>query len=468
MSVEQVSERPGTRLELPDRIRRELRKGESIFHSLNACHVSAKYPNGKWVGEVRRSENGRLVKYPRKAFATPQLALAYVKSVRPDERGHVHSAAQGEPTVADLYDYVSQNLWTNIGPKRQALKESRWRLHLEPYWGGWSISQVSKRAAQEWVTETQKTIAAGRAGKLGLPQFSQCRMDMHGLFEALDSFDERLGDKRNPFASLTFQSPEARARVSIESQHFPGVDYACRRLVEEGLITDWVAAQFLTSLFGGLRLGEVMALCVDQIDFEHGIIIVDRAMREQDQDILDPRKRDARGRMMPEGPVRRIAVNLPKGDKVRLVPMSDQLAAILRPWTKKPKIDGARWHFLFPSENGTMREQTRQTLAFATLCKRMGELASRESLTGRGWARNPLIQEFRSVALPEVWDVIVYRDTRNSFSSYAEEVGVPQATREAIMGHGAIGVTNRFYTDVTSKLLQDARQLLTQGWTRRS
>lgn len=455
------------RKELPDRIHRELRKGETVFHSTNPCHVSAKFPEGKWVAQIRRTEKNKLVKYPVKAFETPQLALAYVKSLRPDEKGKVYAATQGEATVTELYDYVRKNLWTGIGAKRQELKESRWRLHLAPHWGDWEISQVTKRAAQEWIGEVQQAIAGGKAGKLGLPQFNEARMDMHGLFEALDSFDERYAEKKNPFAGLVFQTAGARARICIESGHFAAVECGCRRLVECGLATDWVTAQFLISLFGGLRLGEVIALCRDQIDFANGVIHVDRALGEKDQEIRDPRKKDARGRMIPEGEIQRIAVNLPKGDKVRIVPMSDQLAAIIRPFYDRPGVQGAKWDFLFPSEHGGMKEQTLQARGFATLCKRLDELAKHESKTGRGWPRNPLVEEFSAIELPDVWDMIDFRDTRNSFASYAEEVRIPQATREAILGHGAKGITNRSYTDVTSKLLQDARKQLSKGWRRR-
>lgn len=453
--------------ELPERIRRDLRKGETVFHSINPCHVSLKFPEGKWVAQVRRNEKKRLVKYPVKAFGTPQLALAYVKSLRPDEQGKVYAAAQGEATVCELYSYVRRNLWTGIGHKRRALKESRWKTYLEPVWGHWEISQVTKRAAQEWVGEIQASIAAQRAGRLGLPQFNECRMDMHGLFEALDSFDDRFADKKNPFAGLVFQTPEARAHICIESGHFLTVEYACRRIVAEEMATDWVTAQFLISLLGGLRFGEVMALCRDQIDFDNGIIHVDRALREKDQEIIDPRKRDSRGRLIPEGDVQRVAINLPKGDKIRLVPMSDQLAAIIRPFYDRPGIEGAKWDLLFPSRTGGLKEISRQKRCFATLCKRLDEIAKQKPQEGRGWLRNPLLAELKEVTLPNVWDVIVFRDTRNSFASYAEEVGVPQATREAILGHGAKGVTNRSYTDVTSKLLQDAREKLTGGWTPR-
>lgn len=447
--------------DLPERIRRELRTGETIYHSTAACHVSAKYPEGKWVGQIRREERGRLVKYPVKAFGTPQEALAYIKSVRPDNKGRVYAPAQGEATVADLYAYARKHLWKDLGAKRQEMKESRWRLHIEPYWGDVCLSQVTRRSVQDWISEVEEKIESGRAGTLGFSQFAQCRIDLHGMFDALGLFDERFEDRQNPFRAqgLKFTTCEQRTRICIESQHFSAIERAGNRLVEEGLATDWIVAMFLTSLLSGLRLGEVMALCRDQIDFKGGAITVDRAMRERAQE-LDPVS------MKPVGLIQRVAVNRPKGDKTRVVPMPDQLASILREFVDRPKAQGAKWDLLFPSEAGYLKEQTRIKLALKTLCKRLDELAKGQAIGGRGLTANPLIREFQRGALPNVWTTIVFRDTRNSFASYAEEVGVPQATREAILGHGAKGVTNKFYTDVTSKGFQDARKRLTKGWTR--
>ncbi len=459
--AEPVSTAQVPKKSLPERIRRDLKTGETIYHSTAACHVSAKHPEGKWIAQVRREERGRLVKYPVKGFANPSDALTYIKSLRPDEKGRVHAPIQSEATVQQLYEYARKHTWKSIGSKRRAMKESRWRLHLAPYWGHVPLSQVTRRAVQEWITDVEEKIGS-EGYSMGHPQLAQCRFDMHGLFEVVGLFDERYEDRRNPFRAkgLACVPCEQRDRVCIESQYFSALECACRRLAEENLVTDWIVAMFLTSLFSGLRLGEVLVLCREQIDFKNGIIRVDRAVREKDRE-LDPLT------MWPVGPVRRVAINLPKGNKVRLVPMCDQLAAILRPYVNQRRSEGAVWDLIFPSESGYLKEERRVQLAFGTLKKRLHELATHAELGGRGWQRNPITDEFRDMSLPAVWTTIVYRDTRNSFASYAEEVGVPQATREAILGHGPKGVTNKAYTDVTSRGLQEARKRLTKGWRSR-
>jgi len=464
--------------ELPERVRRELRKGESIYHSAMACHVSAKFPDGKWIGQVRREERGTLVKYPVKGFGSPKDALDYIKSLRPDGLGRVHAVRQGEPTVAELYEFVSSQRQKRMGEQTKEAKRGRWRLHIEPEWGNVPVSKVTKRAAQEWITEVEEKIEAGSAGTLGLAQFEKVRKDLHALFENVGSFSPVYEDRKNPFSDLDFTAQPPRAKVTIESQHFSAIVNACQKLSAEGLCTDWIAKMFLTSLLSGLREGEVMVLCRDQIDFKNGAILVDRAMRRKSR-AIDPKTRLEVGGILPQ------AVNLPKGgvpgrDKSRVVPISDQLADILRPIYKEAGETGTAWDFLWASAAGTIRQQARFRTAWSTLRERLNEVATLAPLmkpeTGwpempkrQGWPRNPLILEARknsAMRLPDVFADIDFRDTRNSFASYMNEVGIPQATREEVLGHGGGGLTNTVYTVVTNLAFQDARNRLSHGWAK--
>jgi integrase len=428
--------------EVPERIRRDLKKGETIFHSMMACHVSAKYPEGKFVGQVRREESSRLVKYPVKAFGTPKEALEYIKSLRPNAQGRVNSPRQGEPTVSDLFEFVSSHRQKKLSEKTKKDKRTRWRLYIQPAWGSFPISTVTTRAAQEWVSEVEEEIEEGRSDGLGLSQFEKVRTDLHALFGCLAAFSPDYEDRKNPFAGLDFTAPQPRVKITIESQHFGALTWACRRLAEEELATEWIVEMFLTGLLAGLREGEIMALCRDQLDFTNGAILVDRALRRTSR-AIDPKNR------LEVGPVLRQAVNYPKGGsatnrRTRVVPMSDQLAAVLRPIYDRSGVGGAEWDFLWPSESGKLKELTRFRTAWSTLRERLHELATLapEKHEGtmwpkqpkrRGWQYNPLVREARARScnrLPDQFGSIDFRDTRNSFASYMNEVAISEATRE--------------------------------------
>jgi integrase len=254
---------------------------------------------------------------------------------------------------------------------------------------------------------------------------------------------------------LSFLASPKRARVTIESQHYGVVLNAGFALVERDLATKWIVEMFATSLLGGLREGEVLGLLTTRLDFKKGIIVVDRALRKNAQDV------DKDG--LPVGPIKRVALGLPKSDKTRIVPMSDQLASILKPiWEE---VGGSKEErFLWPNSKNGMKEVTRFHRAFATLRKRFDLMAK---LKDDRWERfNELVEEMRSdksIRLPDRFGAIDFRDTRNSFASFTNEVRLAQATREAVMGH-AKGVTNVSYTDLTAKAVADARRRLTAGW----
>jgi|GEM_PF-2393717 len=460
---------------LPERVRRELKKGETIYHSAQACHVSKKFPEGKWIAQVRREERDRLIKYPVKGFGTPKEALEYIRSLRPGEAGQVAALHHREPTVSMLYEYVKTHRQKRIGTNTKSSKESRWRLHIEPEWGDWSISKVTRRAAQEWLTRTENLIEEGLAGTLGLAQLEKVRTDLHALFESLPSFSAEYEDRRNPFADLDFVARPPRAKVTIESQHFAAIHHACYRLVEEELCSRWIVEVFLTSLLSGLREGEALVLCRDQIDFEAGAILVDRALRRTSR-AIDPKTR------LEFGDVQRQAINLPKGGtpsntKTRVVPISDQLALILRKAMKGPSVNGD-WDLIWPSESGKPKQLTLFRNGLSVLLARLQEIALLAPLSHeegqvwpeaekrRGWTFNPVVLEARERAelrFPALFDSLVFRDTRSSFASYMNEVGLSQATREHILGH-ANGLTNFTYTEVTTTAFKDARKRLSKGW----
>ncbi|MDO8655353.1 MAG: hypothetical protein Q7R48_02955, partial [bacterium] len=447
-----------------------LQTGEIIYHGTNKQYVSKRFPNGKWVAEIRRVEKGRLKRYPRKAFATPQEALAYVVMTRPSPRGSASTVRRAsEPTISNLYEEWRRHAWKNIANRTKAERERRWRLHIQPFWGGWTVSQVSRRAAQEWLTEAEDANEPKPA------QLIEIRIDLHSMFKFAIRTEFADFERANPFEGLEAKTRPKRALVTIESQDFGPILHAADLLSREGFVTShglvvpWIVQMFAVSLLAGLRRGEVIALMHDRIDWDNGAIRVDRAMRREAQEI-DERLG------VPVGPILRFAVNLPKGDRIREVPLSDQLAAILSPLCQHRHAAEAQHAFLWPEAGGRMKDDSRVQRAFGNFRKWMSLLAKAAPNNGKElpdlprsrWSRiNAIVELLRcnpGNRIPDIFDRLDYRDSRNSFSSYLNELGIPQATHQQIMGHGPKDVTGTFYTRITSRAFQDARSRLSAGW----
>jgi integrase len=462
---------------LPLTIERQLRKGESIFHSGATNHVSRRFPEGKWVAQVRRTlDCGRKIKFPVRAFGTAVEALAYVKSLRPDAAGKVIAAAQGEETVRDLHLWVSTHRWRRRAATTRSNRQARWKNHLEEYWGGWKISQVTSRAAQEWLTELELRVETGKTS-FGLSTVEECRIDMHSLFEDLRHFSDTFSEKRNPFVGLEHDRAPARSKVTIESSGFGPLVWTVQELAANGLATRWICEMFCVSLLTGLRRGECLALCRDQIDLCARTIRVDRALRCRSRELNLSSRRE-------EGPVLRQAISYPKGGsasdpKDRIVPIPDQLVPILESILSREPC-GGKWDLLWSCSSGTPLSKEQCVKAFHNLKLRLIEISQLAPLNHdggepwppypcrRGWKRNGLVEAARQNPVLRLFSLIgkiEFRDTRNSFNSYAAEVGLGQSERDAIMGHSQKGVGNQHYYVVTSTAFSRMQKALSEGWS---
>lgn len=144
------------------------------------------------------------------------------------------------------------------------------------------------------------------------------RRDVIGLLKKVvnDAIRERddCSQLRNPFVGLSIVNDAERTQENRERQS--------RGEVASGLLGPKEAraalakldgarerALFAVAVWGGLRLSEIMALCVEQVDAERGVILVDRAV-----------KIDSDGGQEP---------GLPKGNKVRIACACPELVSLL-------------------------------------------------------------------------------------------------------------------------------------------
>lgn len=126
----------------------------------------------------------------------------------------------------------------------------------------------------------------------------------------------------NPFVRISLQSDEeaalaAKERAEREAVEGPPLIVLSPGAAFEGLrkIEDLrLKAMLAVHLLGGLRSGERGALEIEQLDFDAGVIVIDRAVR------LDASQRSY--------------VGLPKRNKIRLVAMCPTLARILREYVE--------------------------------------------------------------------------------------------------------------------------------------
>jgi integrase len=149
---------------------------------------------------------------------------------------------------------------------------------------------------------------------------------------------------------------------------------------------------FAVGALAGLRTGEVIGLSWGSVDLEHGRLTV----REQVQN----------GEI---GPL--------KDDEARFVPLSPQLAAVLKAY----RLETGGRGLLFPPA-------------------RPGRRSGPGRIPARFIRPQTLAAALRATGEVLTW----YQATRHTFASHRAQVGVPLATLAAWLGHSSVLVTQRY------------------------
>lgn len=192
-----------------------------------------------------------------------------------------------------------QGRWAEDGMKAQtvAVKVSRYNAHVrKSSIGPMPLQHLDVDMARAYFRELKE------AGK------SKATIkDVQGVLvkvmnDAIDTY-EKMPNLRNPFPKVKLETPDVRAAIALSPKDAMA---AIRKL------GDPEDRAFLgLFLLAGLRLSEHMAMTKEQIDFDRGVIVVDRAVKF--------------------GRTGHQEVGLPKGDKTRVAAMCPTLACLLKP-----------------------------------------------------------------------------------------------------------------------------------------
>ncbi|QQM45099.1 tyrosine-type recombinase/integrase [Streptomyces liliifuscus] len=192
-----------------------------------------------------------------------------------------------------LREYAEKHWWpARTGdPATLETVSRRLRNQILPYLGSLTLRQIKVETLRKWLKDLEGVISPGTAVVVWgyLTNILDCAVD-----------DERI--RKNPCRAQTIKAPtkppnKARAwtreRVAAVQAELPP-HYQILVDIGSG---------------AGLRQGEVLGLAEDDVDLEAGVIRVQRQVRSVGS---------------------KMVFSLPKGNKTRIVPMPDHLAAHIR------------------------------------------------------------------------------------------------------------------------------------------
>lgn len=162
---------------------------------------------------------------------------------------------------------------------------------------------------------------------------------------------------------------------------------------------------FLLSLKTGMRCGEVLALKLEDIDYENGIIHVRRTVTRND--LAQP-----------------VLGVITKNKKTRDIPMSDEVRAILKEATSQMVINAN--HLLFTLPDGSIIRPSTINTVFKRICKKLG-FNSKYSM----------------------------HCLRHSFATRCIEAGMSMPVVQKLLGHKDIETTINIYTTIFDRYSND-------------
>lgn len=204
------------------------------------------------------------------------------------------------------------------------------------------------------------------------------------------------------------------------------------------------APLFLTMLGTGMRIGEILGLSWDCVDFDRGEIRVDKAL--------------VYGKSISDGRYR-FTFQTPKtASSKRVIPMLKEVEnALHRQYTSQARLRlliGEKWQPLAGFENLVFANMSgrpyRETHIRDFLVTIIQEINDEEITLAEKEKREPILMEHFSP-----------HSLRHTFATRAFENGVPAKSVQAILGHSSVAMTLDLYTHTTAdKKREDMEKLV--------
>ena len=190
--------------------------------------------------------------------------------------GDIVDPRAGRVTLAAVYrTWLASRL--DLSPKVRRGYEDNWRNRIEPRFGEWHIARIDHQSIQAWVTDMVESGLSPRTVRW-----------VHSVLKmSLDyAIDDGLLPARNPAARTKFPPQRHTSHTYLSTGEVAALAAAC------GAQGDVVALLAYT----GLRFGELVGLCVEDVDLESRRIRVRRSITQVGGKLIEGNPKSAAGR----------------------------------------------------------------------------------------------------------------------------------------------------------------------------
>jgi integrase len=296
------------------------------------------------------------------------------------------SIVSGKRRLADVWEALLELHGKKLRPATRANWEQQWRKHIEPRLGSWPVGKITIPVVKEFMAELE-------TDGVGVPTRQKCRAILHRI---LEEAVENQEISSNPVAA---RGTRVKGNQPKKARILSPKEVEAVLAVASGVAGETAALAIETMFSLGLRIGEMAGLQVGDVDLRRREITVQRTVI------------DTGGHLLVQ--------DATKTNRYRVLPVPaemriwDKLLAHIRSLGLIGKAP------LFPASAGGY-------------------------IRPNNWRRRVWEPVLRAAGIE---DPPPPHSARRTTASLLSDIGVPQATVKAILGHATLRQTDG-YIDV--------------------
>lgn len=353
----------------------------------------------KFLGNIEQMTKAEA----RKKHISTMEAVNHARSGAPVQ------ASRGK-TFKDATDLWRQAIAPNLSPATLRQRESYLRVHILPRFETCALEGLGVHQIQLFATDLRKKLS------------HKTTVDVLSAVFAIVDYAERC---RMRVTRVSFSDLELGSGAPVSVAFF--TRRQANQIIEAA--NEPFKTLFAVAWFTGLRAGELLALTLDDLDFEHKTVRVNKSIDDATREVRQPKT----------------------SHSTALLPMPSMLEAKLR--------DYIQWHWrpnqaqiLFPNRKG-MRPRSRDNVVRVGLKPVLKGLGIPSADTGLHAFRHGLATELveNSVPLTVLQNQLRHADVKTTLRVYSHVI--PQTQRDAMerLAGAPIGTVNGTVRKFASK-----------------
>lgn len=374
--------------------------------------------NGRWTGAIRIEQDDG-TKKRKKVYGRNEAEVSKKLVELTGKMNILKNSNLTNKTFGQLFmDWLLVFKKASVTPRTFESCIRNYKLHIKPYLENMKIEDVTTPVIQQVINETLakglSTVTAKKV-KFLFNQFFEYATDCGWVLVnptykvKIRSREVKLTNSENEYKAI---QPDMRMNFLVAINKHPFLKPLC-----------------MTAMFGGLRIGEILALKWENIDFENKTISVVRGITQvpifNDQGEIVSRQT--------------VIGNTKTACSVREVPIPDILVEALKDWKKeqwvKEQLTGANLlspsSIVFCNNDGSIRTYSGTRQIFDKYAKKHGFFGK-----------------------------IHFHTLRHTYSNMLFEANENPKIIQALLGHKSVKTTLTVYNSVDKSYYRDATEKL--------